>query len=168
MANTKISALADVVTLAAGDKVPVADASDLTATKSATMTEVQTYIMKATSGVGATPTASGTVAVTHSLGKTPTIIRIYSGGGFTSNAAATPTTYSMGIWTSSGNHCVYQGINGTTTIAAATSATFAIYMITSAGNLISGVIQNVGATTFDIAFTETGTHTRGVYMWEAQ
>ena len=63
---------------------------------------------------------------------------------------------------------MYQGINGTTTIAAATSSTFAIYMITSAGNLISGVVQNVGATTFDIVFTETGTHTRGVYMWEAQ
>ena len=44
MADTKISALADVVTLAADDKVPVADASDLTASKSATMTEVNTYI----------------------------------------------------------------------------------------------------------------------------
>lgn len=121
-----------------------------------------------TAGVGNTPTASGTVTVTHNLGRTPTTIRIYSGGGFTSNAAATPTTYSMGIWNSSGNFCIYQGINGTTTLAAASSNTFAIYMITSAGNLISGVIQNVGATTFDINFTETGTHTRGVYMWEAQ
>ena len=44
MADTKISALADVVTLAAGDKVPVADASDLTASKSATMTEIVTYL----------------------------------------------------------------------------------------------------------------------------
>ena len=44
MADTKISALADVVTLAAGDKVPVADASDLTASKSATMTEILTYL----------------------------------------------------------------------------------------------------------------------------
>jgi len=40
MPDTKISALADVVTLAAGDKVAVADASDLTVSKSATMTEV--------------------------------------------------------------------------------------------------------------------------------
>jgi hypothetical protein len=125
-------------------------------------------VIKATSGVGATPTASGTTAITHGLGRTPTIIRIYSGGGFTSNAAATPTTYSMGIYTSSGNACIYQGINGTTTIAAASSTAFAIYMITSAGNLITGVIQNVGATTFDIVWTETGTQTRGVYMWEAQ
>jgi hypothetical protein len=124
-------------------------------------------ILKATSGVGATPTASGTVTITHGLGRTPAIIRIYSGGGFTNNAAATPTTYSIGMWSSSGNTCVYQGINGTTAIAAATSTSFAIYMITSAGNFITGVIENVGATTFDIAFTETGTHTRGVYMWDA-
>jgi hypothetical protein len=44
MADAKISALADVVTLAAGDKVAVADASDLTASKSATMTEIKTFV----------------------------------------------------------------------------------------------------------------------------
>jgi hypothetical protein len=44
MADTKISALTDIVTLAAGDKVPVADASDLSVSKSATMTEINTYI----------------------------------------------------------------------------------------------------------------------------
>ncbi len=44
MADAKISALADIVTLAAGDKVPVADLSDLTASKSATMTELVTYL----------------------------------------------------------------------------------------------------------------------------
>jgi hypothetical protein len=122
-----------------------------------------------TSNVGTTPTSSSTTTISHGLGRVPTIIRIYSGGGFTSNAAATPTTYSIGTYTSvSGNHCIYQGINGTTTIAAASSSTFSIYMITSAGNLISGVIGNVTATDFDIVWTETGTHTRGVYMWECQ
>ena len=44
MADAKISALADVVALAAGDKVAVADASDLTASKSATLTELVTYL----------------------------------------------------------------------------------------------------------------------------
>lgn len=168
MANTKISALGAIDALAAGDKVPVADASDLTATKSATMTQVQTYIMKSTAGVGATPTASGTVTVTHGLGKTPTIIRIWAKSGFSSSTSATPTTSSEGLWNSSGNFCLYQGVNGTTAIAAASSSTFSIFMDTTVGNNISGIIQNVGATTFDIAFTETGTHTRGVYMWEAQ
>lgn len=125
-------------------------------------------ILKATSGVGNTPTSSTTTAITHGLGRTPVIIRISGKSGFTSNASATPTTSSEGVWTSSGNTCVYQSINGTTTIAAQTSTTFSVFLDTSVGNTISGVIQNVGATTFDIVWTETGTHTRGVYMWEAQ
>jgi len=150
--------------------IELGHASDTTLSRSAAgvLAVEGVPIIKATSGVGATPTASGTTAITHGLGRIPSIIRIYSGSGFTSNAAATPTTYSMGMYTSSGNTCIYQGINGTTTIAAASSTAFAVYMITSAGNLISGVIQNVGATTFDIVWTETGTQTRGVYMWEAQ
>jgi hypothetical protein len=44
MADTKISALGDIATLAAGDKIPVADVSDLTVSKSATMTEVATFV----------------------------------------------------------------------------------------------------------------------------
>jgi hypothetical protein len=43
MSDTKISALADIVTLKAGDKVPVVDSADLTVTKNATMTEVLTF-----------------------------------------------------------------------------------------------------------------------------
>jgi hypothetical protein len=171
LANTKISALTAIDAVAGGDKVPIADASDLTATKSATADQLSTYLLTkvtSTAGVGATPTASGTVSVTHGLGRTPTIIRISGKSGFTSNAAATPTTSSEGIWNSSGNRCIYQNRNGTTTIAAQTSTAFAVFLDTSAGNNISGVIQNVGATTFDIAWTETGTHTIGVYMWEAQ
>jgi hypothetical protein len=42
--STKISAKPDIVTLAAADKLVVADASDLTASKSATMTEVNAYL----------------------------------------------------------------------------------------------------------------------------
>ena len=57
MADTKISALTDVVALAAGDKVPVADASDLTVGKSATMTEIN-VIIRATAPT--LPTAAGT------------------------------------------------------------------------------------------------------------
>lgn len=64
MANTKISALADIVTLAAGDKVPVADASDLTATKSATMTEVNTFVNTSPTFTGGVtlPTGDGTTS----------------------------------------------------------------------------------------------------------
>jgi hypothetical protein len=63
MASTKISALADIVTLAAGDKVPVADASDLTATKSATMTEVVAF-------TSASPTFTGQVTLPTGNGTT--------------------------------------------------------------------------------------------------
>jgi len=125
-------------------------------------------ILKATSGVGATPTSSTTTAITHGLGRTPVIVRIWGKSGFTSSTSATPVTSSEGVWTSSGNTCIYQAENGTTTIAAQTSTAFSIHLSTSVGNIITGVIQNVGATTFDIVWTETGTHTRGVYMWEAQ
>jgi len=121
-----------------------------------------------TSGVAASPTASSTVTITHNLGRIPTTIRIYSISSFTSNAAATPVPFSMGVFNSSGNRCVYMVINGTTTQVSQTSTVFSIIMVTSAGNSISGVIGNVGATTFDIVFTETGTHTAGNYLWEAQ
>ncbi len=124
-----------------------------------------------TSGVGTSPTASQTDSVTHGLGRTPTIIRIYGIGTFTSSASATPTTMSIGIWNSSGNRSIYQAYNTaaiTTTQASATSTTFAINLQTGANSFISGVIQNVGATTFDIVWTETGTSSAQKYLWEAE
>ena len=121
-----------------------------------------------TSGVAASPTASGTVTVTHNLGRTPNTIRIKSISSFTSNAAATPVPFSEGTWNSTGNRCLYMVINGTTTQVSQTSTVFSIIMVTSAGNQITGVIQNVTSTQFDIVFSETGTHTAGNYIWEAQ
>lgn len=123
-----------------------------------------------TSGIGSSPTASGTQTITHDLGRTPSVIRIYGYGTFTSNAAATATTSSMGVFSSSGNHCVYQryGAAITTTQAGLSSNTFAILLATGGGNFISGVIQNVGATSFDIVWTETGTTTAQVFLWECQ
>lgn len=128
-------------------------------------------LIRSTSGVGTSPTATQTDAVTHSLGRIPSIIRIYGMSQFTSNAAATPTPFSIGIWDASGNRCIYQAYNTaaiTTTQAAATSTTFAINIQTGANSFVTGVIQNVGATTFDIAWTETGTAAAKVYMWEAE
>lgn len=121
-----------------------------------------------TAGVGACPTSSTTETVTHSLGRTPTIIRISGVGRFTSNNSATPTPFSQGIWNSSGNFCVYMTTAGTTTQDGLSSNTFAVFIATSAGNIMSGVIQNVGATTFDIVWTETGTAAALPYMWEAE
>jgi hypothetical protein len=124
-----------------------------------------------TAGVGTSPVASQTDSVTHSLGRNPTIIRIYGIGSFINNGSAVPTTHSIGIWCSSGNRAVFQPYDATTITAAepgATSTAFAIRLDTGVGNFIRGVIQNVGATTFDIVWTETGTATAQVYMWEAQ
>lgn len=127
-------------------------------------------LLKSTAGVGTSPTASQTDTITHGLGRIPVMIRIYGYGTFTSNAAATATTSSMGIFNSSGNFCVYQryGAAITTTQAGLSSNTFAILLATGGGNFISGVIQNVTSTQFDIVWTETGTATAQVYMWEAQ
>lgn len=125
----------------------------------------------ATSGVAASPTANGTTTVTHSLGRIPTIIRIYGLGGFTNNNSAVPQTQSTGLWTSSGNTCLYQRYNATavtTAQAVETSTSFAIFIGTSNGNFISGVIQNVTSTGFDIVWTETGTAVAQAYLWEAQ
>jgi len=123
-----------------------------------------------TSDIGSSPTASSTTTITHNLGRVPTIIRIYGYGTFTSNAAATATTSSIGTFTSSGNRCVYQryGAAITTTQAGLSSNAFAILLATGGGNYISGVIQNVTSTQFDIVWTETGTATAQVYLWEAQ
>ena len=123
-----------------------------------------------TAGVGSSPTASSTTTVTHSLGRVPTTIRIYGYGTFTSNAAATATTSSIGVFNSSGNFCVYQryGAAITTTQAGLSSNAFAILLATGGGSFISGVIQNVTSTSFDIVWTETGTATAQVYLWEAQ
>ena len=122
----------------------------------------------ATAGVANCPTASGTQTITHNLGRTPVIIDITAVGRFTSNAAATPTTFSNGGWTSSGNSCIYQTSAGTTTQDGLSSATFAVFIATSSGNTISGVIQNVGPTTFDIAWSETGTAAALPFRWKAQ
>lgn len=129
-------------------------------------------IIKARAGVGTSPIATQTDTVTHNLGRTPVVIRIYGMSQFTSNAAATPTPSSIGIWTlDDGNRCITQTYNTaaiTTTQNANTSSVYSINIQTGANSFVTGVIQNVGATTFEIAWTETGTAVAKVYMWEAQ
>lgn len=126
----------------------------------------------ATTGLATSPTATQTDTITHSLGRTPKIIRLHGIGTFTSNTSATPTTFCIGTYTAaSGNRCVFQGYNTaaiTTTQASGTSSTFSIRLDTGANSFITGVVQNLGATTFDIAWTETGTTSAQNYMWEAE
>jgi len=132
--------------------------------------DITPFTINSTAGAGASPSATQTDTVTHGLGRVPTIIRIYGMSQFTSNASAVPTPFSIGIWDDSGNRCITQTYNTaaiTTTQAASTSTTYAINIQTGANSFVTGVIQNVGATSFDIAWTETGTSAAKVFMWEA-
>ena len=167
LASAQITALPAASALADTNTFPVDQAGTI---GEATGAQLATLIQKSTAGVGTSPTASQTDTITHGLGRVPTIIRIYGYGTFTSNNSATATTSSMGIHNSSGNFCVYQryGAAITTTQAGLSSNTFTILLATGGGNYISGVIQNVTSTQFDIVWTETGTATAQVYMWEAQ
>lgn len=120
-----------------------------------------------TVGISTCPTASGTQTITHNLGRTPTVIEIYGVGRFTSNAAATPTPFSSGTWTSvSGNTCIYQTSAGTVTQDGLSSAVFSVFIATSSGNTISGVVQNVGGVSFQIAWTEIGTAAALPFRWK--
>lgn len=120
-----------------------------------------------TGGVGASPNASGTQQITHGLGRTPIVIRIHGIGTKVSGASATNPCESHGIWNSSGNFCICR-VQGASA-GQSSSTAFAIKVGSGATAFCSGVIQNVGATTFDIAWTESGTSdTTPVYLWEAQ
>ena len=133
--------------------------------------QVSASVLSATAGVGTSPTSSSTQQITHGLGRTPVVIRIHGKDTFLANAAALPPTGSEGIWCSSGNFCVYQPYDASTITAAepaATSNAYAIRQQTGVGNFATGVIGNVTATTFDIVWTETGTHTAQSYLWECQ
>ena len=120
-----------------------------------------------TAGVGASPNASGTQQITHGLGRTPIVIRIQGLGTKVAGSSATNPCDSFGIWNVSGNRCINR-VQGASA-GQASSTAFAIKVGSGATAFCSGVIQNVGATTFDIVWTESGTSdTTPVYLWEAQ
>jgi hypothetical protein len=171
ISSAEITALPAASALAAANSFPV----DQSGTAGeATMAQLLTYILAnstSTAGVGTSPTATQTDAITHGLGRTPVKIRIYGMSAFVANAAALPPVHSIGIWCASGNRSISQPYDAATITAAEpaiTSTTNAIRLDTGVGNSMVGVIQNVGATTFDIAWTETGTHTAQPFMWEAE
>lgn len=181
MADKKISDLTADGSPATNDLLTTVDVSDTTmgaagTNKKVTIANVLALVTPAgvssTTGVSTSPTATQTDTITHSLGRTPIKIRIYGIGTFTSNNSATPTTMCIGIWTLvSGNRCIFQAYNTaaiTTTQASAVSSTFSIRLDTSANNFITGIIQNVTSTSFDIAWTETGTALAQNFMWEAE
>jgi hypothetical protein len=128
-----------------------------------------------TSGVGNAPSSSSTQTITHSLGRTPKIIRIYGYGDFfistgSANSNSQPSS-STGTYNSTGNRCTqidqYLSISGGR--ARPTNSTSYAIWVGVNGDTASGVIGNVGATTFDIVWTVSGTNvTTGTYLWEAE
>ena len=120
-----------------------------------------------TSGVGNSPNASGTQQITHGLGRTPVKIRIYGLGNKPSGSSATNGCESFGMWCASGQTNINR-VQGASA-GQSSSTAFAIKVGSGATAFCSGVIQNVGATTFDIEWTESGTSdTTPVYLWEAE
>lgn len=121
-----------------------------------------------TSGTADCPTSSSTQTITHSLGRVPATITLDGIGRFVANGSATPTPFSHGKYTSSGNSCVYMDSSVTSTLNGARSNSYAIRLNWDSGNYITGVIQNITSTTFDIVWTETGTVSAMPFMWECQ
>jgi len=126
-----------------------------------------------TSDVSSFPTSSSTQTITHSLGKTPSVIRLTGLGVPFGSVSSTFYSFSSGTWNSTGNRSVYipsvnQGTNGAPT----TSTSFAIYGDVGAngGPTItgSGVVGNVTSTTFDIVWTTAGNPSPCKFIWETE
>jgi hypothetical protein len=176
MADTKISALTAIGALAAGDKVPVADADDLTTTKSATMTDIKTYfdtLALSSANITALP-AAGTVAGTDTL----PINQTDTAGEVTVNQLKTyigPTLIS--------------GNSGTVNAQAAPSETWQVLTSNAAANATTGMVtvmtsstlaagtywyrydiiaqSSLATTSLKFAVDATGTVTRHLYrlLW---
>lgn len=151
------------------DTALTANSDSKIATQKATKAYVDSITgLIGTSGVSSGPASTTTQTVTHSLGRTPRIIRITGFGEFITGSSP---SMSQGTYNSTGNRCVYAtGVVGG--VVPATSTTFAVYVnneTTAKTRSASGVVQNVGATTFDIAWTVTGGDTGGAtkFIWEA-
>lgn len=123
-----------------------------------------------TAGVGNAPATSSTQTITHNLGRTPKIIRIYGHGGSVGSTIGQPALVSYGIFNSSGNFSIYDisvdgGPSGTNPVK---SSTVCINLMEKNQNTGSAIINNVGATTFDLVWTVSATMVNAVYMWEAE
>lgn len=123
----------------------------------------------ATAGVGTGPASASTQTITHGLGRIPNVIHVTAMGGVIGSTVAQATFVSFGIYNSAGNRGVFiQGTNPSASpINPATDPTYCINVEDSSQNFATALINNVGATTFDIVWTGTPS-TIMKYMWEAE
>jgi hypothetical protein len=144
MADTKISALTGIGTLAAGDKIPVADASDLTVTKSATMTDVKTYLdtlALSSANITALPAAS-TLALTDTF----PVNQTSTAGEATFTQAKT----------------LFQAANGMPRVTTVTGSDHSVTGVT--GTEVTTLSQTLEAGTYTFKYTlltQSGTATTG-------
>lgn len=125
-------------------------------------------------GVGSQSGATNTVTITHNLGTTPKKIRldVYDATG--QSVSNQYTLSSNGSWDANGQSSVgirLSGATNTGTSDASNAANLTLLGIGSTNTSI-GNIQNVGATTFDIVWTNTltsgGNYGQSVFHWEAE
>lgn len=187
MADAKISALGDIVTLAAGDKIPIADASDLSVTKNTTPAEivsfVQTYaVPTACDGGGIATMSSG--LFTQSMGagtyyyvpnSALTMPATTKTGGGMSTSTTMQWRFMMrktAAGTAAFNVCIYRGVNGTTadtkdvdqTIGTATAA---VDIATVFVNLQVTATGATGSYTWSISCQHKGATAAGFGLTDA-
>jgi len=123
--------------------------------------------VSSTSGISSGPSSSSTQTITHGLGTTPQVIRTHGIGTMESASASRTPSMSFGIYNSSGNNAVYMPA-GQGQWGPSTSTTFSVYL-QNVGTVATGIVQNVGSTTFDIVWTTGGDLSNSsAFLWEAQ
>lgn len=124
-----------------------------------------------TSGTSGGPATSSTQTITHGLGRTPVVIRIYGLGRFGSSTNAFMGQVSMGIWTAASTKSVsVPGDGNGGTSANPTRDTNTVHLSDGNGASATGIVGNVGATSFDIVWSLSGSSlaSTGGFLWEAQ
>lgn len=128
--------------------------------------------VKSTSGFSTGPASTLTQVITHNLGTTPQIVRVNAMGEFLNSASGRVYSTCSGTYNATGNRCNYKTGGGVASSVIGSSV-FSLYMdnYDTGGTpsiIGTGVIQNVGATTFNVAWTANGSCTPGGFLWEAQ
>lgn len=131
-------------------------------TEKAVKTYVDARQTTSTSGVGTGPNGNTTQTITHGLGRTPQIIRLFGGGN------GTVDTISQGVYNSSGSRCIVHTAMSSGGAGWASYTNKTIYLGNSGVTDADGVVGNVTSTTFDIVWTAAGNASASVYLWEAQ
>lgn len=116
-----------------------------------------------TSGVSDGPATTSTQTITHGLGRVPKIVRLT---GYCPQAGGVST----GVYDSSGNRRVNRIVaGGAITVQTDTTSAIRLYDDQATDGDAIGVVQNLTATSFDIAWTvATGTAATCKFIWEAQ